>query len=201
MPGTTFTLDERSSGDFKNILVQSSGDKKLTLTIKHCLAPFGITDNNNKSEIVLSLGDKQSAMISLLTQFDTDAIKNIKSLWFTEDEDFEYRPTLFQSNKKYPPNMRIRLNENTLIYDENKFVKNENDIHHGSYVDVVFECGGIWIMNDRSGVTWRAKEIKIKDHKKQDTSRSLSRSAPTYQNDKNKEPSNMTQYAFNEEDE
>ena len=48
-------------------------------------------------------------------------------------------------------------------YDSNKVLKTAKDITKGVFVDVKFECGGIWVMeNDKkAGTTWYAKEIEI----------------------------------------
>ena len=124
-------------------------------------------------------------MIMLFAQYDKDAMTKIDEL-IAEDGDIVYNSTVQQPNKKYDPYFKVRINDATLIYDDAKVLKSVNDIKKGSFVDVKFECGGIWVMNDlgKAGTTWYAKEVKILPVKKVELA----------------QPAQQEVYEFNEDD-
>ena len=168
MTRCTFELSNNNGGPFQNICVKS-GDKNLSLNVSRCPVPFGVSENNSKKDMSLVLGDKHTSMIMLFAQYDKDAMTKIEELIIEDnDGDIVYNQTVQQPNKKYDPYFKVRINDATLIYDDAKVLKSVNDIKKGAFVDVKFECGGIWVMKDigKAGTTWYAKEIKILPMKK-----------------------------------
>lgn len=72
-------------------------------------------------------------------------------------------------NDKYPPNLKYKLPTSldgdfqTKVFDKDKKMLSSplEDIPKGSVVSILAECTGLWVVNNKFGINWKARQIKV----------------------------------------
>jgi hypothetical protein len=151
-------------------------------------APFGIrkydeSDKKNKNKFYLDLsfkGYENDENINIfynkikdLDQYVINNSKDLYELWKLDRNNIEnmYINQVRYNYKedKHPPTFKIKMSKNKNGYFNTEFYGNKNKnlqfiediIPPGSKIQVVIKCNGIWSIQNRFGITWKVKYIKI----------------------------------------
>lgn len=163
----------------KNVYV-NMGSNKIHIQIPRSRVPFGVStwesqDPNqpDKKELSISLGkDTNKSSVQFFKELDkyvmNYAVEHSQE-WFGKPMSQEliqefYKQSLDQKNPQYPPNFRMKIQNDVMIYDTKKNVQSLDYLEKGDDVTLVAELSGIWISGKRFGITWRLKQMKV--HKK-----------------------------------
>jgi hypothetical protein len=199
------------NGQFQSINLAHEGEK-ITIKLKN-KAPFGVSEAFGKIDMCISLEESEYKWMQMVEE----EVKTFLESSF-EEEEFVMKSALSNKNPNYLPNIKTRLNKNTLIYDNNNKIKYANYIDQGSTVLVAIQPSG-WISraNDKStvGITWFVKNVQVikitrkstnSNTKKYTHSKTVSKSnkssarQPRVQNNETMDTTPNT-YAFSNDDE
>lgn len=144
------------------------------------------TEGSNDT-LELSLGNDAS-LIEIFDKMDQviieEATKNSKEYFkkkYTEDYiRMQYKSSVkFNENEdgerdfKYPPRLKTKMyKDNAFAYRTQVFSSDKQAIHmdvynqaevipKGAECVALLECGGIWIISDKFGVSWRPAQMKV----------------------------------------
>ncbi len=150
--------------------------KILGLKFPSLRIPFNTKINQfGQLELNLSL-DKNDALIKSIKEIDNQMSSFCKEHeWFPGSVKPVYTPMLKESVKgDYPPTIKLKIpikdsNEiKTSFYDSTKkkmVVKTPEDVSEvlkqGVRVQAAAECNGIWFMDNKYGLSWKAEQVRI----------------------------------------
>lgn len=171
--------------------------KNLSFNLENVKLPFGVnyiqTKNNDvKANAPLSLGPKCEEFIQFVYNIEklicSEGAERSEH-WFNEKYSKNevkdmFKQSLYHKNKDFPPTITPKIPTNTILYDENKNVIKLSSFERGTCADIKIEMGGIWISQNKFGISWKVCEMKKKK--------------PVKTKRENKEITNK--YAFNDEE-
>ena len=169
-------------GIFKHVFVNNNDTnsdvmKNVSFEIEKVKTPFGVSysefNNDIKATISLSLDKNQNHIIDFINDFETLLLKTAEDRsdhWFGKELNVSELKTmlkrsLYHKNKDFPPSLTLKVNPNVIVCDENRNVIKLSSIKKGQYVNVKFEIGGIWISNNKFGITWKVIQIESLKYK------------------------------------
>lgn len=170
-----FSKTKKSTG-LRFVLVYLN-KKKLGLKLPTLRIPFDSKVNQfGHLEVNLSL-DNNKEIIEKLQKLDNSMLKFAEeNKWFEgiAKESINYTPMVKESNTgDYPPTIKIKIpyKDNvvsTVFYDADKNVIPVDDqesaaelLSKNKRIQTAIECVGVWINNDRFGLSWKAEQIRI----------------------------------------
>jgi hypothetical protein len=150
--------------------------KILGLKFPSLRIPFNTKINQfGQLELNMSL-DKNIDLIKSIKEIDEKMKSFCKELeWFPSSVNPVYTPMLKESTKgDYPPTIKLKIpiqdsNEiKTAFYDFSKkkmAVKTPEDVSEvlkqGTRVQAAALCVGIWFMDNKYGLSWKAEQVRI----------------------------------------
>ena len=171
--------------------------KNLSFNLENVKLPFGVNyiqtkSNDVKANAPLSLGPKCEDFIQFVYNIENMICSEgfeRSARWFNQEYSEEevkdmFKQSLYHKNKDFPPTITPKIPTDAVLYDENKNVMKLSSFEKGTYADIKIEISGIWISQNKFGISWKICEMKKKKFVK-----------PKYQN---KEITST--YAFNDEE-
>lgn len=169
----------QKNAQFKHVFVNYNDDHVKNASLKVCgvKVPFGVKyneyGNNVNATITISLDETQKEMLEFIHKFEDMVIKEAITKsedWFgkkysKQDIKNMFRQSIYDKNPMYPPTLGIKVPPNTTVCDNNKTVIKLSSIDKGKFVDVEFIIGGIWISQNKFGVTWKTRFIQTSKSK------------------------------------
>lgn len=170
-----FSKTKKSSG--LRFVIVYLNKKKFGLKLPSLRIPFDSKVNQfGQLEVNLTLGDDDS-LTDKLRQLDEWIVKYAEEhKWFEgiSKEDIQYTPMVKESvNGNYPPTIKIKIpyKDNvvgTIFYDADKTVVPVDDqesavelLSKNKRIQTAIECVGVWINNNKFGLSWKAEQIRI----------------------------------------
>ena len=172
------------SSAFKHIFVNNVDQSQdtylngenLYFQLENVKLPFGVnyiqTKNNDvKANTPISLGPQCKEFIKFVYDLEKLIISegfDRSEKWFNQEytsKDYVksmFKQSLYHKNKDFPPTITPKIPTNAVLYDENKNVMKLSSFERGMYVDVKLEISGIWISNNKFGISWKVSEMKKK---------------------------------------
>lgn len=164
-------------------IIPISYDKGEFITqLDSAVAPYGLSSYKTPSgemkySLSLSLG---KTMVEKLTEVDNKVIKDaFESNWFKKKfssikataMSFTHNVKHYEENgeisDKYPPTMKLQFpmvngDPTCRVYDNARNLINLQNIDSkGASVISIAHCSGIWIVGDKFGTSWKAKQLLI----------------------------------------
>ena len=160
--------------------------KNISFQLENVKLPFGVnyiqTKNNDvKANAPISLGQQCKEFIKFVYNLEDFIISegfDRSEKWFNQEHESKndiksmFKQSLYHKNKDFPPTITPKIPTDAVLYDENKNVMKLSSFERGMYVDIKLEISGIWITNNKFGISWKVSEMKKKKnvkHKYQNT--------------------------------
>lgn len=170
-----FSKTKKSTG--LRFVIVYLNKKKVGLKLPTLRIPFDSKVNQfGHLEVNLSLGTDKT-LIEKLQTLDQCMLKFAEeNKWFEgiAKEDLQYTPMIKEStNGNFPPTIKVKIpyKENvvgTVFYDADKTVIPVDDqesaadlLSKNKKIQTAIECVGVWINNNRFGLSWKAEQIRI----------------------------------------
>ena len=164
------------SGAFKHVFVNYNDEEEdLTRNVNFQLdkvrVPFGVNyqeySGDVKATVPISLGKNQGKFLKFMRDFEDLVLREAKvrsEHWFgiqLNDDQLSgmFKRSLYHKNKDYPPSLTPKVPSGVIVCDESNNVMKLSAIERGQYVNVKVEIGGIWISNNKFGVSWKVTHL------------------------------------------
>ena len=126
--------------------------------------PFGIYTCGNKSYINASFlnvsVDKEMAEYkAIIKQLNNKVIKFVSNIY--KKENLSFVDSIKQSTELYPDRMRFNLQEDILIFSDQKKLLDFDYLKAKSYTKFLVSPVNIWLNETKYGITWQILQIKI----------------------------------------
>ena len=80
-----------------------------------------------------------------------------------------FKPSLYHKNTNYPPSLTLKAPPNCIVNDEKKHIVKLSSIQKGQFVNAKIEIGGVWITENKFGISWKFTQIEYSSYKPKKT--------------------------------
>jgi hypothetical protein len=186
-----FSKPKSKSQSENKFLYVYSEKTPLTFKLPKMRLPFGATKDtlSKKNQFIVDLSfEKNSALLESFEKMDEAVIKKVHLEFFPEKNMEDVR-SMYTScvkrpnNPAYHPTLRSKIvtsddgkikcifyeseQDDNGKYPKIDIVKNGGEsyissvMNRGSYVESIVECIGLWMMNDKFGLSYKINQVKI----------------------------------------
>ena len=170
---------DSSPNQFNGITMYYPKSDTETFNIGPYQCPFGITQYYGKNEMVVSVSNDSD--IANFQKIDKIVDE------FAEENEFPVNGRCSLNtpkNPEYQPTLKLKINKNTVFYDENNIVKDMKYVDKFDKVicEVCITC--IWLNDNAYGVSYRANSVQvIKEEKKKSKGKQQKKSKYAFDDD------------------
>jgi len=183
---------KKTASGGKSVYINTLNGNGLIIQTPFMRTPFGIKTYDEEStnfSVDLSLDDSEvctrikenfgkldermiaDAIKNSLEWFQKKKVeKNVLNELYNKQVRYSYDKTTGEINDKYAPTIKFKVpfydgKFTCKVYDENKELITDDlkeVLVPGCEIKALLQCGGIWFISGKYGITWRAKQLIVK---------------------------------------